>query len=70
MVEDRAPQIRDDPLADPGNQVEAAIAGRGQDQDRAEKHEDRLVEQGLVSRREAFVDHIRTACGDRMPAGA
>ena len=57
-AEDGAPKVRHDPFADPGDQIEAAVAGRRQNEDGGEQHQDRLIEEVRIARGKAFVDQL------------
>ena len=64
VAEYRTANVGGDPLADPGNQIEAAIGRQGEYRDHAEQGEKRLIEQRGIGIGKAPVDHLAQALAD------
>ena len=66
MVEDPPPDVRRDPLSQPGHVVEAQIGGHGEQHDDAEHGRQAAIQPGRVACREALVDHRTQALAHRQ----
>ncbi len=65
-VEDGAAQIGDDALADPRDQIEAAIGRDGEDDDDADQDEDGVVEQRRLAAAEPVIDQTAQPLAERQ----
>ena len=66
MVIDGPADVRDDPLADPGNEIEPAEGRQCQDADDDEQRQQRLIEQSGVAAGEALVDEPAEALAEHQ----
>ena len=64
MVEELLPQIRRDPLAEPGYVVEARVGGSGEEGDEGKGGGEAAIEPGRVAGGEALVDDRAQALSD------
>jgi len=68
MVEHRAPDVRDDPLAGAEHEKKPRIGRKGKQHRETEDRNERAVEHGRAGRSEARVDHIAQSLAEREDA--